>query len=332
MASDRIVVLDSHTAGEPTRVVTHGAPVFGPASAPERARVLARDHRSFLRSVVTEPRGHEAMVGALLLEPSSADAVAQVIFFNNVGCLHMCVHGTIGVAVTLRHMGRIGQGRHKLETPVGPVFFEVLADGSVAVDNVPSRRAFEGVEVPTEAHGTVRGDVAWGGNWFFLIDDHEARIDLDSIDDLTRRSWDVRQSLQRHGVRGSDGLEIDHVEIFGRPTLEAAKSKNFVLCPGKAWDRSPCGTGTSAKVACLAADALLAPGEVFIQESTIGSAFEASYRLAGEADGLNAAISGDGPWVVPTIRGHAYMTGETTLLVDPRDPFACGFARPGDEA
>ncbi|MCB9881724.1 MAG: proline racemase family protein [Planctomycetes bacterium] len=327
---DRIVVLDSHTEGEPTRVVVNGAPDLGAGTARDRARRFASAHRAFMRSVVTEPRGHDAVVGALLLEPTSADAVAQVIFFNNVGCLHMCVHGTIGVAETLVHLGRIDGGRHRLETPVGDVWFELLSDGRVAVDNVPSRRAQSRVEVTTERHGTLRGDVAWGGNWFFLIDDPRARIGPQEIEALTDLTWDIRQSLRRSGVTGSDGLEIDHVEVFGRPDNDGAMSKNFVLCPGKAWDRSPCGTGTSAKTACLAAAGKLEPGESFVQESTIGSCFEASYRNATVDDELPESITGDGPWIVPTIRGRAYMTGETTLLLDSADPFRCGFVSDRD--
>ncbi|MCA8968955.1 MAG: proline racemase family protein [Planctomycetes bacterium] len=322
---DRIVVLDSHTEGEPTRVVVDGAPDLGSGSARERARRFASAHRAFMRSVVTEPRGHDAVVGAVLLEPMHADAVAQVIFFNNVGCLHMCVHGTIGVAKTLVHVGRIDGGRHRLETPVGDVWFEILSDGRVAVDNVPSRRAQTTVAVTTERHGTIHGDVAWGGNWFFLIDDPDARIGLLEIEALTDLTWDVRQSLHRSGITGSDGLEIDHVELFGRPSIDGALSKNFVLCPGKAWDRSPCGTGTSAKTACLAAAGKLEPGVTFLQESTIGSCFEASYRNATVGDELPAEITGDGPWIVPTIRGRAFMTGETTLLLDSADPFRSGF-------
>lgn len=321
---ERIEILDSHTEGEPTRVVMSGVPDLGPGPASRRADILAREHADFLRAVVTEPRGHDAVVGAVLLESEADEAIGQVIFFNNVGCLHMCVHGTIGVAATLAHLGRVGSGRHSLETPVGLVHFEILPDGRVAVENVPSRRTGVGVEVVTRHHGTLVGDVAWGGNWFFLIDAPDLSIDVSRVDALTQLTHDVRESLARQGTTGSDGLEIDHVELFGPPTHPDARSKNFVLCPGKAWDRSPCGTGTSAKAACLAAAGTLDAGQSFIQESTIGSTFEASYRMANEAEEKRCSIPGDGPLVVPTIRGRAWMMSEATLLRDPSDPFRSG--------
>lgn len=317
-------VLDSHTEGEPTRVVVSGLPSLSDRGARARADELGAAHAELMRGLVTEPRGHDAVVGAFLLEPESPHAIAQVIFFNNVGTLHMCVHGTIGVAETLRHLGRVESGRHVLETPVGDVAFSLEADGRVAVENVPSRRAGTGVEVETEAHGVVRGDIAWGGNWFFLVDGYEAPISPAHVRTLCDFTSDVRESLVRAGITVSDGLEIDHVEVFGAPTRADAKSKNFVLCPGLAWDRSPCGTGTSAKTACLAAQGSLAEGERFVQESTIGSAFEACYRAASADEIAACTIDGEGPLVVPTIRGRAFMTSEARLLFDEGDPFCNG--------
>ena len=329
---ETLEVLDSHTEGEPTRVVLRGAPDLGEGDARQRAERFAREYTAFRRAVVCEPRGHEAIVGALLLEAQDPAALAQVIFFNNVDCLGMCVHGTIGVAKTLAHLGRAGPGRHRLETPVGEVSFELLEDGRVAVENVPSRRSAKDVEFLTQEHGRVRGDVAWGGNWFFLLKhveaQHSVKISARTVDALTRLCWDIRQSLKRVGLRGSDGAEIDHVEVFGPPTRADAASKNFVLCPGKAWDRSPCGTGTSAKLACLAADASLEEGQSYGQESTIGTLFEASWRAADVAQLGAAVVAGTGPWIVPTIVGRAYMTGEATLLRDARDPFVDGFPVP----
>jgi 4-hydroxyproline epimerase len=306
-----IEVIDTHTGGEPTRVVVSGGPDLG--SGPlEQRRALFRERFDHLRSaVVNEPRGSDVMVGALLCPPVDPGCVAGVIFFNNVGYLGMCGHGTIGVAVALGHLGRIGVGRHRLDTPVGVVAFDYDGECTVALDNVTSYRHAANVAVEVPGHGVVHGDVAWGGNWFFLVGEHGQELAPGRVEELTAFTWAIRQALVRHGITGKDGGEIDHVELFGSPTTPGAHSKNFVLCPGKAYDRSPCGTGTSAKLACLADDDKLRPGEVWRQESIIGSIFEGSYRLE---EGR----------VIPRIQGSAYVTAKATLLIDPRDPFATG--------
>ncbi len=308
----RVQVIDSHTEGEPTRVVISGAPELGTGSANARLARLRDEHDGFRSAVVCEPRGFDALVGALLLDPVSPDAVAQVLFFNNVGYLPMCVHGTIGVGATLLHQGRIEPGLHRLETPAGDVVMDVAADGQVSVENVPSRRTARSIEVDTRDHGVVRGDVAWAGNWFFLVSDHGLAIALENLEDLTDYAWDVRRSLRETGVTGEDGVEIDHVELFGPPTRADADSKNFVLCPGREYDRSPCGTGTSAKMACMHADGRLAEGQVWRQESILGTVFEGSVRAAGDGS------------VIPTVSGRAWVTAESTLLFDEADPFAEG--------
>jgi len=309
-----IETIDSHTEGEPTRVVVRGGPDLGEGTAAERLARLRRDHDGFRSAVVNEPRGFDAMVGALLLEPQSDDACAQVIFFNNVGYLGMCVHGTIGLGATLAHLGRIGPGRHPVETPVGRVVIELARDGLIAVENVESYRCARDVAVDTELCGTVHGDVAWGGNWFFLVEDHGERIAADNLARLTAVTLDIRRSLERAGITGDDGGEIDHVELFAPPQRADADSKNFVLCPGGEYDRSPCGTGTSAKLACLAARGKLAAGARWRQESVIGSLFEGRY-----AQGAHG--------VVPTVAGRAWITGESRLLFDPGDPFREGIRR-----
>jgi 4-hydroxyproline epimerase len=307
---ERISVLDTHTAGEPTRIVLAGGPDLGSGSLVER-RARFREHHDEVRSaIVNEPRGSDVMVGALLCEPVDRRCVAGVIFFNNVGYLNMCGHGTIGVAVALGHLGRIGPGRHRLETPVGIVSFDYDGTNHVTLENVPSFRQAKDVRV--EVHGrTVRGDVAWGGNWFFLVSAHELAISLANVERLTEFSWAIRQSLGQQGITGDEGGEIDHIELFGPPGRADAHSKNFVLCPGKAYDRSPCGTGTSAKLACLYADGKLRPGEVWRQESIVGSVFEGSVRLEGDQ-------------LIPRIAGTAHVTAEATLLLDPKDPFRMG--------
>jgi 4-hydroxyproline epimerase len=311
MATGRIQVIDSHTGGEPTRVVIAGGPDLGRGTLAERRQRFREHQDDFRSSVVNEPRGSDVLVGALLCEPSDPTCAAGVIFFNNVGYLGMCGHGVIGVAVTLAHLGRIRPGRHRLETPVGVVAFEMRDANRVTVENVPSYRHAADVPVPLAGIGTVRGDVAWGGNWFFLVSDHGQELELRNVERLTDFTWRIRQALRQHGVNGADGEEIDHVELFGPPRDPRADSRNFVLCPGKAYDRSPCGTGTSAKLACLVADGKFREGMVWRQESIVGSTFEGSVRLHGGQ-------------ILPSITGSAYITAEATLVLDPHDPCRTG--------
>ena len=307
----RVQVIDSHTAGEPTRVVIAGGPDLGGGSLAERREVFRRRFDDFRSGVVNEPRGSDVLVGALLCEPADPSCVAGVIYFNNAGCLNMCGHGTIGVAVTLAHLGRVGPGVHRLETPVGVVGFEYHGGGRVTLENVPAYRLAARVEVEVEGFGTVRGDVAWGGNWFFLVGDHGQELELANVERLTDFTRRLRRGLEREGITGADGAEIDHLELFGPPRDPANDGRNFVLCPGCAYDRSPCGTGTSAKLACLFADGKLKEGQVWRQESIIGSVFEGSVRVEGAK-------------VIPRITGTAHVTAEATLLFDPADPFRAG--------
>ena len=307
----RIQVVDSHTGGEPTRTVIAGGPDLGGGSLAER-RLRFRDRfDSFRSAVVNEPRGSDMLVGALLTEPAAPSCVAGVIFFNNVGVLNMCGHGTIGVAVTLGHLGRITAGKHRLDTPVGVVGFEFDGRHTVTIDNVPSYRHRAGVQINVEGFGNVTGDVAWGGNWFFLVHLHDLRIDLSNIDRLTDFTWRIRQALERDRITGKDGGQIDHIELLGPPHEPNNHGRSFVLCPGKAYDRSPCGTGTSAKLACLVADGKLKPGNVWRQESVIGSVFEGSVCI-------------ENGQIIPRVTGQAFVTSEATLLLDPDDPFRQG--------
>ncbi len=312
MVDRRVRVVDSHTEGEPTRLVIEGGPSLGSGPLAERRARFQREFDDFRRFAILEPRGHSAVVGALLCEPVDPDCVAGLIFFNNEGYLGMCGHASIGAAVTLAHLGRIAPGSHRIETPVGVVGVELVDRNLACVDNVPSRRHLANVEIEVEDVGRVRGDVAWGGNWFFLTEDAGGEIAFDNIDALTRRAEAIKRALAAAQVTGDDGAPIDHVEFFGRPSRRDADSRNFVLCPGGAYDRSPCGTGTSAKLACLAVEGELAPGASWRQESVIGSLFSACYRL--DAQGR----------VIPTISGRAYVTAEATLVRDADDPFADG--------
>jgi 4-hydroxyproline epimerase len=309
----RIQVADSHTAGEPTRCVLAGLPELGRGPLSERLATLRRDHDTLRRAILCEPRGSDVLVGAYLLEPSNPANAAAVIFFNNAGYLGMCGHGTIGVAVTLAHLGRIGLGLHTIETPVGTVQIELQSANRVSIRNVPSYRHRAGVTVEVPGYGPVTGDVAWGGNWFFLVPGQGKPLTLENEGKLTAFTWAIRQALNGSGITGADGAEIDHIELYAAPHDAANSARNFVLCPGNAYDRSPCGTGTSAKLACLAADGKLRPGQSWRQEGILGTVFEGTYTRADEAGSI-----------IPTITGEAYITAESTLIFDSADPFRMG--------
>jgi 4-hydroxyproline epimerase len=305
----RIRVIDSHTGGEPTRVVVAGGPELGTGSLQAHRERFAREFDHFRSAIVNEPRGSDVMVGALLVEPADKSCACGAIFFNNVGYLGMCGHGTIGLVVTLAHLGRIKSGEHRIETPVGVVTATLHSNGEVSVVNVSSWREKKDFTVDVPGIGKVAGDVAWGGNWFYLVAEHAQELALKNADALTDYCWRLRQAVNAQGF-----AEVDHVELFGPPTIAGAHSRNFVQCPGKAYDRSPCGTGTSAKLACLAADGKLAEGDIWVQESIIGSTFTGRFRWLDRAAGK----------VAPVITGTAFVNSEATLLLDDKDPFCWG--------
>jgi 4-hydroxyproline epimerase len=307
----RVRVVDSHTGGEPTRIIVSGGPSLPAGNMARRLEEFRSRHDHLRHALVNEPRGSEVIVGALLCEPANPGSAAGVLYFNNVGYLGMCVHGTIGLVVTLSYLGKIGVGDHKIETPVGTVTATLHDSGEVSVANVPSRRTAKQVGVHVPGHGMVRGDIAWAGNWFFLVGEHAFDLKLSDIDELTQFAWAIRQALEKNKITGADGQQIDHIELFSSSAVPGVDSKNFVLCPGKAYDRSPCGTGTSAKLACLYADRKLAPGDVWRQESIVGSVFEGQIRIE------------DGH-VIPVIKGSAFITSEADFVFDPCDPFRYG--------
>jgi len=311
MKTNCIKVIDSHTAGEPTRIVVSGGPRLEGRSAAEKLESLRQHHDLFRSAVVNEPRGSDVLVGGILVEPADKSCVAGVIFFNNVGYLGMCGHGAIGLIATLAYMDNLKPGQHKIETPVGIVTATLHKDGTVSVTNVPSHRKAKGVSVKVPDIGVVTGDIAWGGNWFYLLENHGKTLQLSNVETLTDFAWRVRKAINAQGFP-----EVDHIELFGPPSDAGADSRSFVLCPGKAYDRSPCGTGTSAKLACLAADGKLAEGEPWIQESVIGSRFTGSYRRIGDQ-------------IIPTITGTAYVNAETTLLLNESDPLCWGLRQNG---
>lgn len=304
-------VIDSHTEGEPTRVVVVGGPDLQTTSLADQAIELSKNHRDFLNATLTEPRGFEAMVGALLTPAVDKKCETGVVFYTAFGALNMCGHGTIGLIITLAHMGRISIGTHFIETPVGIVEAELKQGNEVSITNVESYRYKADVAVEVEGLGIVTGDIAWGGNWFFLTKDIPCELDFDNIAQLLIASKAINNALIEQNICGEDGAVIDHIEFNGDGG-EISDGRNFVLCPNGSYDRSPCGTGTSAKLACLAEDGDLEQSEVWIQESITGSCYHASFQ-----NGVNGGI-------VPTITGRAFVTGETTLIQNPNDPYANG--------
>ena len=308
-AMRKVSIIDSHTGGEPTRVVIAGGPDLGSGSLAARRDRFQREFDSFRSAVVNEPRGSDVIVGALLVEPEDKSCVTGVIFFNNVGYLGMCGHGTIGLVVTMAHQGKIKPGSHKIETPVGVIAATLHPAGEVSVVNVPSWRAKKSAAIDVPGIGSVSGDIAWGGNWFFLVENHGQELELRNVDRLNDYCWRVRQAVNTQGFP-----EVDHVELFGPPKLAGAHSRNFVQCPGKAYDRSPCGTGTSAKLACLAADGKLAEGAEWIQESIIGSRFSGKFAWLDRAAGK----------ITPVISGSAFVNAESTQWLNESDPFCWG--------
>jgi len=303
---NNIRVVDSHTGGEPTRIIIKGGPELGSGPMIERRDRFGMEFDRFRSAVVNEPRGSDPVVGALLCEPCDPACAAGVIFFNNAGYLGMCGHGTIGLVVTLAYLGRLKEGNHRIETPVGVVAASLHADGSVSVANVPSYRKAKSVTFEVRGAGPVTGDIAWGGNWFFLVENAGISLESSRIEELGNLARRIRKAVNANGFP-----EVDHIELSGPAASPQAHSRNFVLCPGGAYDRSPCGTGTSAKLACLAAEGKLAEDETWIQESIIGTTFTGTYRRRGDE-------------ILPTITGTAYINGEATLLLDENDPFCWG--------
>ena len=318
MATSRMIrIVDSHTCGEPTRVVVDGGPKFGSISVADQLTQLRQSHDDLRKICIHEPRGGEVWVGALLCRPKDPTCAAGVIFFNNVGYLGMCGHGTIGLVATLAHLGRIdtsdatekGAVSLRIETPVGPVDAVWHGEGKASITNVPSRRVAKDVAIEVPGIGEIRGDVAWSGNGFFLVKECGQRIAKDNIPRLIEVAKKIRVAINAAGF-----AEVDHIELFGPPSVAGANSRNFVLCPGGAFDRSPCGTGTSAKLACLAADGLLEEGAIWVQESIIGTTFEGTFRWKNREAGE----------IIPTISGTAFVTAHADLIVDPFDPFPTG--------
>lgn len=299
-------VIDSHTEGEPTRLIVDGIPEPAGKTIQERVDAIKQNFEAIYRPLLLEPRAYEAMVGAWLGTSTVEDCIGDVVYFNPAGVLGMCGHGTIGVAATLAQLGKLTTGVYQFNTPVGVVGVKVIDSATVQIENVLSYRIANNIRVDVEGYGPVVGDVAYGGNHFFLVKDSPIPVRSDRMEELGAFTKGVMAAARAQGYPN-----VNHVEVFGAPEREDADSKNYVLCPGGEYDRSPCGTGTSAKLACLAADGKLAPGEVWTQESIIGTSFRAWYRQ-------------DGDRIRPTIEGRAYITAESDLKFDDDDPLVEG--------
>ncbi len=305
-------MIDSHTGGEPTRVILSGAPDLGTGPLAERARRLASEHEQFYRSVMLEPRGQPAMVGALLVEPVDPTCVTGVIYFDVDAVLGMCGHGTIGLTVTLAHMGRIDIGTHRIETPAGVVTVELHDVNTASVTNIESRRVHRAVTLNVAGHGAITGDVAYGGNWFFIVDPSPIPVEPENIGAMTDLTIAIRKASIAQGLGGENGELVDHVILQEPSPRNGVHSRNFVLCPDNNYDRSPCGTGSSARLACLAAEGELAAGVEIVQESVIGSTYRLSF-LPGPDGGA-----------IPRITGQAFIMSEANLIFNPKDPFRAG--------
>jgi len=307
-------VIDSHTGGEPTRVIIEGGPNLGSGPISERARLLESKHNEFCRSVLCEPRGYDAMVGALIVSPVEENCLTGVIFFNTSQNLGMCGHATVGLLVTLYYLGKISLGNYKIETPVGIISARLHDPNTVSVINVESYRLKKGVSIQVEQFGEITGDIAWGGNWFFLVNNSPISVQFENINRLLNFTSSIKNALKQQHITAPDGSEIDHIELFGKPINEQAQSKNFVLCSSGDYDRSPCGTGCSAKLACLAEEGLLSENKEWIQESIIGSLYSTRYSWS------------TGGNIIPTITGKAFVISEATLHFNPLDPYSYGIS------
>ena len=292
-------------------LVIGGGPDLGNGPLSARLERFRTEHDSFRSAVVNEPRGSDVVVGALLCAPTDPTCAAGVIFFNNVGYLGMCGHGTIGLVATLAFMKRIQPGEHRIETPVGTVSATLHPDGDVTVNNIASYRLSANVEVDVPGYGRCVATLPGEAIGSFSSATISLEVSLSNVEALTNFTWAIRQAFSRKGITGAGNQEIDHIELFAPSKLPSVDSKNFVLCPGKAYDRSPCGTGTSAKLACLYADGKIREGQVWRQESLVGSVFEGSISVRnGE--------------IYPSIKGSAFVNAEADLVLNPRDPFCMG--------
>jgi 4-hydroxyproline epimerase len=331
MARHTFFCIDGHTCGNPVRVVTGGSiPRLEGSTMFDRRQHFVAAFDWIRTGLMFEPRGHDMMSGSILYPPTRPDCDVGILFIETSGCLPMCGHGTIGTVTIALENGLIEPkvpGLLKLDTPAGLVEARYDENGpyveSVRITNVPSFLYGRGYEVEVEGLGPLVVDVAYGGNFYAIVEPQERYSDLSDVDpsDIQRWSPKLRADFNaRHRIAHPQNPAIDrltHVLWTGRAQTNAGSARNAVFYGDKAIDRSPCGTGTSARMAQLAATGRLKEGETFVHESIIGSTF------AGRIEGRSRV--GDRDAIIPSIEGWARVTGFNTIVIDDRDPFAHGF-------
>jgi len=329
MKFDRFfTVIDSHTAGHPTRIVVGGLPKVRGGSVAQK-RDYIKSKMDYIRTLLcNEPRGHSCMYGAFLVEPSSEDADFGVIFFSTASYDDMCGHGTIGVATVLTEMNMVRREEPTtevtFETPAGLVRVETKVVGgkvkSVSFVNVPAFLYKKDISIDVPGYGEVKGDVAFGGNWFFYVNAKEigVRVRSENVDALARAGIAIKNEFNKefdlvHPTNPNISRKLLATSIIDIPVKNKNADQNNIVVEGKWVDRSPCGTGTSGRMAVLFAKNKLGLNEDFVNESITGETFRG--RLIGETK------VGEYPAVVPEITGNAYITGFNHIILDPDDPF-----------
>ena len=332
MAKHTFFCIDAHTAGNPVRLVAGGGPPLAGATMSEKRQQFIRDYDWIRTGLMFEPRGHDVMSGAILYEPMRADADAALLFIETSGCLPMCGHGTIGSVTVLIEEGLVTpreEGRLRLEVPAGMVDATYTRDNhgnvvEVRIRNVPSFLYRTGLSVDVPDFGTVTFDVAYGGNFYAIIEPQAAYRDLDDISafDIQKLSRVMRELINaKYTFTHPENPTITglrHILWAGRAHDPRADARNAVFYGEKAIDRSPCGTGTSARMAQLAARGDLKVGDDFVHELIIGSLFFGRVEAAATVGDLDA--------IVPSVAGQAWITGHNTIFLDDRDPFVKGFS------
>lgn len=334
MARHTFFCIDGHTCGNPVRLVAGGGPRIKASSMFERRQKFLEDFDWIRTGLMFEPRGHDMMSGAILYPPSSDDFDVGVLYIETSGCLPMCGHGTIGTVTMAIEEGLLKPatpGVARLETPAGLVTAEYTMDGdhvaSVRLTNVPSFLAAEGLEIDCPEFGRLTFDVAYGGNFYAIVEPQQnfPGVGKVPVDQLVRVSPQLRTLLNEHfdmvHPENPEIKGISHVQWTGPAADPKADARNAVFYGDKAIDRSPCGTGTSARMAQLFARGDLKVGDSFVHESVIGSLF---------TGGVKEAVSvGNKPGIVPTVEGWAVKTGTSTITLDERDPYMTGFSVTG---
>ena len=323
--------IDAHTCGNPVRVVTGGGPFLDGKNMSERQQHFMAEYDWIRTGLMFEPRGHDMMSGSILYPPTREDTDIGFLFIETSGCLPMCGHGTIGTVTVIIEHGLVKPrvpGKLRIETPAGIVEAHYTMEGThvsaVRIVNIASYLHSTGLEVECPDLGLLRVDVAYGGNFYAIVDPQENYKDMEDLSagDILRLSPILRRRLnekyqfvhpENPTIKG-----LSHIEWTGRPKNPEAHARNAVFYGERAIDRSPCGTGTSARMAQWAAKGKLKVGDVFVHESIIGSLFRGKVEAATKVGTKDA--------IIPSIEGWARVTGFNTIFLDDRDPFVKGFS------